>query len=70
MPICSHIEAKLHLSLKMMPKINDFEDRIEHLEYASTASDRLMERKIYDLLGRKKLKRFFNMKKKNLREII
>ena len=35
----SHIEAKLDLLLKMMSKINDFEDRIEHLENALTASD-------------------------------
>ena len=39
MPIYSHIEAKLDLMLKMMPKINDFENRIEHLENALTASD-------------------------------
>ena len=37
-PIYSDIEAKLDL-LKMMPKINDFEDRIEHFENALTASN-------------------------------
>ena len=31
-PIYSHIEAKLDVLLKMMPKTSDFEDRIEHLE--------------------------------------
>ena len=52
-PIYSHIEAKLDLILKMMPKINDFEDRIEHLENALTASDCKMERKINDLIDKK-----------------
>ena len=52
-PIYSHIEAKLHLILKMMPKINDFEDRIEHLENALTASDCKMESKINDLIDKK-----------------
>ena len=52
-PIYSHIEAILDLLLKMMPKINDFEDRIEHLQNASTASDCKMERKINDLIDKK-----------------
>ena len=52
-PIYSHIEAKLDLQLKMMPKINDFEDRIEHMENAFTASDRKMESKINDLIDEK-----------------
>ena len=65
--IYSHIEAKLDLLLKMMPKINDFEDRIEHLENALTASDCKMESKINDLID-KKLKRFLNLKKKNLKK--
>ena len=52
-PIYSHIEAKLDLILKMMPKINDFEDRIEHLENALTASDCKMESKIYDIIDKK-----------------
>ena len=54
-PIYSHIEAKLELMLKMMPKINDFEDRIEHLENALTASDCKMEIKINDLIDKKKI---------------
>ena len=37
----------------MMPKINDFEDRIEHFENASTASDCKMESKINDLIDKK-----------------
>ena len=41
--------------LKMMLKINDFEDRIEHLENALTASDCKMERKINDLIDKKKI---------------
>ena len=53
-PIYSHIEAKLDLILKMMPKINDFEDRIEHLENALTASDCKMESKINDIIDKKK----------------
>ena len=36
-----------------MPKINDRQDRIEHLENALTASDRKMESKIYDLIDTK-----------------
>ena len=52
-PIYSHIEAKLDLILKMMPKINDFEDRIEHLENALTASDCKMESKINDIIDKK-----------------
>ena len=48
-PIYSYIEAKLGLLLAMMPKMNDFEDRIEHLENALTVSDREMEGKINDL---------------------
>ena len=52
-PIYSHIEAKLDLLLKMMPKINDFEDRIEHLENALTASNCKMESKINDLIDKK-----------------
>ena len=52
-PIYSHIEGKLDLILKMMPKINDFEDRIEHLENALTASDCKMESKINDLIDKK-----------------
>ena len=52
-PIYSHIEAKLDLILKMMPRINDFEDRIEHLENALTASDCKMESKINDLIDKK-----------------
>ena len=68
-PTYSHIEAKLDLLLKMTPKVNDFEDGIEHLGNASTASDRKMESKINDLIN-KKLKRVFNLKKKNLRKII
>ena len=67
-PIISHIEAKLDLLLKMMPKINDFGDRIEHLENALTASDRKMESKINDLID-KKSKRYLNLKKKNLQKI-
>ena len=60
-PIYSHIEAKLDL-LKMMPKINDFEDRIEHLENALTASDCKMGSKINDLIDKKKVeKRFMNL---------
>ena len=39
--------------LKMMPKINDFEDRIEHLENALTASNCKMESKINDLIDKK-----------------
>ena len=65
-PIYSHIEAKLHLILKMMPKINDFEDRIEHLENAMTASDCKMESKINDLIDKKLKKRFLNLKKNNI----
>ena len=68
-PIYSHIEAKLDLMLKMMPRINDFEDRIEHLENAFTASDCKMEGKII-LLIKKLKKRFLNLKKKNLGKII
>ena len=52
-PIYSHIEAKLDLILKMMPKINDFEDRIEHLENALTTSDCKMESEINDLIDKK-----------------
>ena len=52
-PIYSHIEAKLDLILKMMPKINYFEDRIEHLENALTTSDCKMESKINDLIDKK-----------------
>ena len=52
-PIYSHIEAKLNLLLKMMPKISDFEDTIEHLESALTASDRMMESKINYLIYKK-----------------
>ena len=52
-PIYSHIEAKLDLILKMMPKINDYEDRIEHLENALTTSDCKMESKINDLIDKK-----------------
>ena len=37
----------------MMPKINDFEDRIEHLENAVTTSDCKMESKINDLIDKK-----------------
>ena len=37
----------------MMPKINDFEDRIEHLENALTASDCKMESKINDIIDKK-----------------
>ena len=69
-PIYSHIEAKLDLMLKMMPKINDFEDRIEHLENALTASDCKMESKINDIIDKKLKKTFLNLKKKNLRKII
>ena len=69
-PIYSHIEAKLDLILKMMPKINDFEDRIEHLENALTSSDCKMESKINDLIDKKLKKRFLNLKKKNLGKII
>ena len=52
-PIYSHIEAKLDLLLKMMPKINDFGDRVEHLENALTDSDCKMENKINDLIDKK-----------------
>ena len=52
-PIYYHIEAKLDLLLKMMPKINDFEDRIEHLENALTASDCKMESKINNVIDKK-----------------
>ena len=69
-PIYSHIEAKLYFILKMMPKINDFEDRIEHLENALTASDCKMESKINDIIDKKLKKRFLNLKKKNLGTII
>ena len=34
----------------MMPKENDFEDRIEHLEDPLTASDHKMESKINDII--------------------
>ena len=68
-PIYYHIEAKLDL-LKMMSKINDFEDRIEHLENALTASYRKMESKINDLIGKKLKKIFLSLKKKNLGKII
>ena len=37
----------------MMPKINDFEDRIEHLENALTASDCKMEGKNIDVIDKK-----------------
>ena len=37
----------------MMPKINDFEDRVEHLGNASTTFDRKMESKINDLIDKK-----------------
>ena len=36
----------------MVPKINDFEDRIENFENALTASDRKMESKINDLIDK------------------
>ena len=52
-PIYSHIEAKLDLMLKMVPKINDIEDRIEQLENALTASDCKMEIKINDIMDKK-----------------
>ena len=52
-PIYFHIEAKLDLLLKMMTKINDFEDRIEHLENALTVYDCKMENKINDLIDKK-----------------
>ena len=52
-PIYSHIEAKLDPLLKMMPKINNFEDRIEHLENALTASDCKMESRINDHIEKK-----------------
>ena len=52
-----------------MPKINDFDDRIEHLENALTSYDRKMESTINNLID-KKLMRFLNLKKKNLRKII
>ena len=52
-PIYSHIEAKLDHLLKMMPMINDFEDRIEHLENALTASNCKMESKISDRIDKK-----------------
>ena len=61
-PIYSHIRTKLDHLLKMMPKINYFEDRIEQLEHALTAYDRKMsmESKINDLSGTKLKKRFLN----------
>ena len=37
----------------MMPKINDFEDRIEHLESDLTATDCKIESKINDLIDKK-----------------
>ena len=37
-----------------MPKVNDFEDRIEHLENALIASDCKMESKINDQIDKKK----------------
>ena len=52
-PIFSHIEAKLDLLQEMMPKINDLQDRNEHLENALTASDPKMEDKINDLIDKK-----------------
>ena len=36
-----------------MPKINDFQDRIEHLQNALTASDRKMESKADDHIDKK-----------------
>ena len=52
-PIYSHIEAKLDLLQEMISKINDLQDRIEHLENAFTASDPKMESKINDLINKK-----------------
>ena len=37
----------------MMPKINDLQDRNEHLENALTVSDPKMESKINDLIDKK-----------------
>ena len=48
----SHIEAQLDLLLKIMPKINDFEDRIEHLENALIVFYHRMEIKIKDLIDK------------------
>ena len=58
-PIYSHIEAKLDLLLKLMPKINDFEDRTEHFQSALTASDRKIESKISDLINQKNEEEIF-----------
>ena len=54
----------------LMPKINDFEDGIEYLDSAFTASDCKMESKISDLIDKKLKKRFIILKKKNLGRII
>ena len=54
----------------LMPKINDFEDGIEHLDSAFTASDCKIESKISDLIDKKLKKRLIILKKKNLGRII
>ena len=54
----------------MMPKINDFEDSIEHLEDALTASDCKMENKINDLIDKQIEEDIFNLKNWNLRKIM
>ena len=63
-PIYSHIEAKLDLILKMMPKTNDLEDRIEHLENALTASVCEMESKSNDIIDKKNEEEIFELEEK------
>ena len=52
----------------MMPKINDLEDRIEHLENVLTASDHKIESKIDNLID-KKIEETFRLEEKESKKI-
>ena len=67
-PIYSHIEAKLYFLLEIMPKINDHQDRIEHLENALTVSDPKMQSKISDLIDKRIEEKIFKLEEKESRK--
>ena len=48
----------------MMPKINNFQDRIEHMDNAFTASDRKMKSKINGLIDKKIEEEIFEIEEK------